>query len=167
MTLRGLAALGVLAIAGCKQPIINVYPAACATPTAYSGGLEEYSFNMPVVMAYAPTPMPVATPTPWDGSPREANGGEEWASNGWGHWEKDDNGEARPPLATPTTTPEVVAGCPSMVLVLIYETQQTIKLPFDYAMTEAHGESNCWYWLNGDQANGMHGQGVSILRGKQ
>lgn len=156
MTLRGLAALGVLAIAGCKQPIINVYPAACATPVlapdiengdapiiGQVGAWDGKAWIGPVGggggggLPSVITSTPVASLTPWDGSPREANGGEEWVSNGWGHWEKDDNGEARPPLATPTPMPEVVAGCPSSIKIDGHET------PFDARMSE--DEPYCTY----------------------
>lgn len=148
MTLRGLAALGVLIVAGCKQPIINVYPAACATPSGdiIGGSVDKGVVPYPSFTANGGgggglpsviTSTPVASLTPWDGSPREANGGEEWVSNGWGHWEKDDNGEARPPLATPTPMPEVVAGCPSSIKIDGHET------PFDARMSE--DEPYCTY----------------------
>lgn len=39
MTLRGLIAIGALTLAGCgRRPIINVYPAAGATPVPYVEG---------------------------------------------------------------------------------------------------------------------------------
>lgn len=75
MTLRGLAALGVLIVAGCKQPIINVYPAACATPSGdiIGGSVDKGVVPYPSFTANGGgggglpsviTSTPVATPTP-------------------------------------------------------------------------------------------------------
>lgn len=62
--MKYLALAGVLAIAGCKQPIINVYPAepfpqACVTPGDYVIARHyDGSFSGYVM------PTPIATPTP-------------------------------------------------------------------------------------------------------